>query len=385
MKSFTIFIVQSNLMYACELQYKLQNHDNLIHLFTSIEEMEYYKELNPDAIIIGYDLAQEALKKTIAMKDYTSKLILTKKKTQTTTQDTQNFVLLNENDFTQIQSHLNNDSFRFNLLGQGHILIATLGLLLTMLGSCANYNLIQTTETQDLLTEERPSKKKAKQTTYTASTAEMPIYNLLATNENKKDYLLQTDDKISVSIWKHNDLSVGSIFSDYSSNEVYGKWLLINSDGHITLPQVGEVALAGLSIQEAEIKLIDLYKQDIVDPIVVLKVLNRKVTVLGEVKDAGNILLEKENYTFTEVIGKAGGFKDFADTRQIKLIRNGITYELNLTTIDAQLLNTLPILTGDFIYIPAQTSKSILQKSPVIIPITSAITTLVLVLTLFRQ
>ena len=297
--------------------------------------------------------------------------------------NTSSIVYIDANEIDVFKTHINMQN-RNLFFSQGQIFIATLGLLLTMLGSCSNYNMLQKGVHQDINQGELPQHSTTQNAAYTASTVSFDVLLNASENNTKNSYILKKDDKLSVSIWKHNDLSVGSIFTDYNSNEVYGKWLLINSEGEITLPQVGKVALAGLTMLEAETKLKVIYTELVVDPIIVLKVLNREVTVLGEVTNAGNILLEKDNYTFTEIIGQAGGFKDFANTKEIKLVRNNKTYKMDLTSIDPQTLNSLPILSGDLLYIPAQKSKSVVQKSPAIIPITSAITTLILIITVFK-
>ena len=50
-------------------------------------------------------------------------------------------------------------------------------------------------------------------------------------------YTLKKDDKINISIWDHDDMSVGSIYGIYNSNEVYGKWLMLDADGNVEVPK----------------------------------------------------------------------------------------------------------------------------------------------------
>ena len=70
---------------------------------------------------------------------------------------------------------------------------------------------------------------------------------------------IKADDKISVSIWNHDDMSVGSVFSIYNSNESFGKWVLVNHEGYVSLPKIGSIKLAGLSCDEAKVILIEKY------------------------------------------------------------------------------------------------------------------------------
>ena len=129
----------------------------------------------------------------------------------------------------------------------------------------------------------------------------------LAELQTDSIHLIKTDDKVSVSIWNHDDLSIGSLFGIYNSNEVYGKWVLVNESGVASLPKIGAVKLGGLTTTEAADHLKGPYSKFIKDPIIVVKVLNREVTILGEVATPGNYLLEKESNTLFELLGKAGG------------------------------------------------------------------------------
>ena len=178
---------------------------------------------------------------------------------------------------------------------------------------------------------------------------------------NQKDYKLKNDDKISISVWDHDDLSVGSIYGIYNSNEVYGKWLMLDSKGNVTVPKLGEIHLDSLTILEAENKLRGEYAKWIVNPIVEVKVLNKEVTVLGEVKTPGKVLLEKESNNLFDIIGKTGDFEFYADKKNVKVVRL-VDKELHAVTSDftsssvfmAQKINLMP---GDVVYIPTRKGK----------------------------
>jgi len=53
------------------------------------------------------------------------------------------------------------------------------------------------------------------------------------------EYKIKSDDKINLSIWDHDNMSVGSVYGIYNSNEVYGKWLMVDHEGLINLPKYG--------------------------------------------------------------------------------------------------------------------------------------------------
>ena len=128
-------------------------------------------------------------------------------------------------------------------------------------------------------------------------------------------------DKITLSVWGHEELGVGSTFSVYNSTVESGKYIMLDETGSFELPLVGKVSLEGLSIREANLLLEGKYGKYLRDPIIRLRVLGRKATVLGEVNAPGNYELMAENYSLFEIIGDAAGFTDYADLRQVTIIR----------------------------------------------------------------
>jgi polysaccharide export outer membrane protein len=195
---------------------------------------------------------------------------------------------------------------------------------------------------------------------------------------------IKVDDKISLSIWNHDDMSIGSLFSIYNSNESYGKWVLVESDGKVTLPQIGRVQLQGLTCSNAADTLTKLYSNKLVNPVIVVKILNRQITILGEVRTPGTYTIEKESNTISEIIGNAQGFMPYADLEKIQLIRNGKSYELNLTTFDSNGLHSVIVHSGDIINVPSRRGKGLDQKAPTLIPFTSVATAFAIVFSLIR-
>ena len=86
------------------------------------------------------------------------------------------------------------------------------------------------------------------------------MYQTNATKTSKgsateiSEKVLSPGDKISLSVWGHDELSVGSVHSVYSIPEEAGKWLQIDESGDANLPQIGKVKLEGLTLLKAEEK-----------------------------------------------------------------------------------------------------------------------------------
>ena len=89
-----------------------------------------------------------------------------------------------------------------------------------------------------------------------------------------KDPKLSAGDKITISIWGHEDLSIGSVNSVYSSNEETGKWVVVDDDGMVNLPKIGRVKIAGYTTKEANFFLEQQYLQHLKDPIINLSLIH---------------------------------------------------------------------------------------------------------------
>lgn len=135
-----------------------------------------------------------------------------------------------------------------------------------------------------------------------------------------KDPILQPGDKITMSIWGHDDLSIGSVNSIYSSSEETGKWITLDKDGEANLPKIGRIKLSGYNLKEVNYILEQKYSSQLKDPIINVRVLNHYVTVLGEVNKPGKYQLDNEKITLVQIIGTAQGFNNYANSR-VKLVR----------------------------------------------------------------
>lgn len=206
----------------------------------------------------------------------------------------------------------------------------------------------------------------------------------LLTVDSTFEHRITVDDKLSVSVWNHDNMSIGSLFGIYNSNEVYGKWVLVDAAGYIMVPKLGRVRLGGLTCLEAADTLAALYSSILVKPNLVVKVLNRDVTILGEVRSPGKYILEKESNTLTDIIGNAEGFEFYADKKKIQLIRNNKSYLIDFTKLMDNNYRIL-VQAGDVINVPTRRGKSIDKKAPTLIPFASALTALAVIVSIILK
>jgi len=202
-------------------------------------------------------------------------------------------------------------------------------------------------------------------------------------------YKLRKDDKLTLSVFDHEELSIGSIYGHYPVGENEGKWELVDATGNINVPRVGPYHVEGLTLLEAKSQLEQRMAKWIVNPQITIKVLNLQATVLGEVNAPGNQRLEKERNTLIEVLGKANDFGVYADKRRVKVMRQTaagtFATEINLMKMSGFEQNNLVILPGDVVYVPSKNGKQFDRKSPTILGIGSIISTFFIVFRFFQQ
>jgi polysaccharide biosynthesis/export protein len=104
---------------------------------------------------------------------------------------------------------------------------------------------------------------------------------------------------------------------------------LVDPDGNIEFPVLGKVNIGGLTIFQVQEKLKKLASQYLDSPIVKVRLLNLRVTMLGEANREGTTTFPNNRVTMLEAIAQGGGFSDVADRENVKLIRQkGDTVEV---------------------------------------------------------
>jgi polysaccharide export outer membrane protein len=192
-----------------------------------------------------------------------------------------------------------------------------LGLLfacLIFLGSCVSNKKITLLQKDDVYTKGNTLPKDTIVRTYAVDTFQ---------------YKVQPNDIISVRFESLTDKEFDVFSAAYSTGQMVnmgqGNALLIgelvDEHGQIPFPVIGKVGVAGLSVFQIQEKLQNLANQYVQSPVVKVRLLNYRITILGEVNQEGSITLHNNRVTMLEAIGLAGGLGELADRSKIKLIR----------------------------------------------------------------
>ncbi len=136
---------------------------------------------------------------------------------------------------------------------------------------------------------------------------------------NNFEYKIQTNDIISVRFTsltpKEYDFLATQPVQGGSSQLIGGPLLLgdlVDDNGEIPFPVVGKAKVAGLTIYEIQEHLQSIANQYLESPIVKVRLLNYRITFLGEMNSEGVVTLNNNRATLLEAIGHAGGLSDLA-------------------------------------------------------------------------
>lgn len=169
----------------------------------------------------------------------------------------------------------------------------------------------------------------------------------------------------------------------------YFNGYIINDAGDIRMPMIGKMNVQGLPLDSIDALITDKLSLYLKDVIVKVRLYSFKITVLGDVKNPGVQNIQAERFTILEAIGNANDLTDYADRRNIELLRatpNGyIVHKLDLTD---QNLVTSPFFymaPNDILYVKPITAKMIRLNYPVYGYITTGVSAILLALSLFNR
>ena len=94
----------------------------------------------------------------------------------------------------------------------------------------------------------------------------------------------------------------------------------INNSGNIQLPIIGNVRVVGYTLEEAHEMIQERTKEFLVDATISVRLVNFKVTILGEVLRPGTFSIYDEEFTVMDAIGVAGDMTDYGN-RNVHIVR----------------------------------------------------------------
>ena len=139
---------------------------------------------------------------------------------------------------------------------------------------------------------------------------------------------------------------------------------LVDNEGKINFPVLGELKVGGLTKREAEQLIIDKLKPYIKEtPIVMVRMVNYKISVLGEVTRPGTFTISNEKVNLLEALAMAGDMTVWGVRDNVKLIREGADGKQEIVTLDLNKAETILspyywLQQNDIVYVTPNKAKS---------------------------
>jgi polysaccharide biosynthesis/export protein len=144
---------------------------------------------------------------------------------------------------------------------------------------------------------------------------------------------------------------------------VYLQAYPVEEDGELKLPVLGSFLVTGMTIAELEKQLTLVAREKVsLDAEVFVRLLNFKISILGEVKSPGIVEIYDEKVSILDALAMAGDMTTYGDREKVMLVRNnnGVQeiHYINLTRKDLLTSPYFYLRSQDVIYVSPMNAKS---------------------------
>ncbi|MCF8234128.1 MAG: polysaccharide biosynthesis/export family protein [Bacteroidales bacterium] len=148
-------------------------------------------------------------------------------------------------------------------------------------------------------------------------------------NPRKFEYKIQPGDNLYIKIVsvdeKHSNMfnTMDSRYANAMQSDagIYLNSYTVNEEGDVDFPLIGKVHVKNLTVEEVKEELQESLNEYIKESVVIVKMVNFYVTMLGEVTRPGEYKIFQDELNIFEAISIAGDLTDFANRNEVKLVR----------------------------------------------------------------
>jgi polysaccharide export outer membrane protein len=210
------------------------------------------------------------------------------------------------------------------------------------------------------------------------------------------DYRLKPNDELYIRI-NSLDEAAANVFSNVGQQpssgyiDPYAASLMsysIDKEGYLLLPVIGNVLVKGKTLSQVSLILRDSLNHVLNQPIVSVKLVNRNISVLGEVKNPGHYFYSQDKLSVFDAISLAGDINDYGNRNKVIIVRNengeNIRAHLDLTKSEILASGFYYLRPNDIVYVmPLRNKFWGMRQFPFSI-IFSTITTGLLIYNIFK-
>ena len=200
--------------------------------------------------------------------------------------------------------------------------------------------------------------------------------------------LIMPFDKLYIKVLSI-DLQTSQIFN--ASDEIrYGGaqsgviGYLVDEEGNVNFPFVGDIDVGGLTTSQAATKIQKALSDYVSNTSVIVKYVDNTITVMGEVQRQGVFSFAQDKLNIYEAIGLGGGITRYGDRKNIILLRHEggkiMHYKLNLSDSKITSKDHYYVLPNDVVIVEPLKAISTSYSNITYTTILSSITTLIAIL-----
>ncbi len=168
-----------------------------------------------------------------------------------------------------------------------------------------------------------------------------PVDGSVAAPVDPGKYQIGPEDLLFIRVWREPDFTLP---------------VAVRPDGKITMPLIGELRAAGQSPLQLTAVLKQMLTKYLNNPdvsVFVTEVRSRKFYIDGEMNRPGSFALVTPT-SVLEALSRGGGFREFANTKRIRVLRGGEILHFNYkdVTKGRHLEQNVAVENGDHIIVP---------------------------------
>lgn len=191
-------------------------------------------------------------------------------------------------------------------------------------------------------------------------------------------YTLGPGDVLQITVWDHPELAAALGAQNQGNARPYdpAQGFVVDNSGNIQFPYAGSIHVTGLRVEQAQQAVYVELSKIFIKPQLTVRVASfraKQIYVDGEVHTPGAVPVNDIPLTLYEAINRAGGFSTTADQSRMILVRNGVSYRLNLSRMLESDQNPSNILlkSGDLLRVVSRDDNGVYVMGEVNRPVTA--------------
>ncbi|MBC7512863.1 MAG: polysaccharide biosynthesis/export family protein [Herminiimonas sp.] len=205
------------------------------------------------------------------------------------------------------------------------------------------------------------------------------VANIDALMATSRPYTIDSGDVLSIVVWGHPELTNAQA-AGYTSDTLQvapptaaPAGFVVDHQGNVQFPYAGMLKLSGMTEDQARRELSHKLAYYITKPDVTLRVQSyrsKRIYIDGEVRTPGMVSINDIPMTLVEALNRAGGTSASADQSRIVIVRDGMSYPVNLLQLVRRGVNPASIMlaNGDVVRVLSRDESKVFVSGEVMAP-----------------